>query len=88
MGGFRKPEIDGSPEIFAPDMKEFVLVFRGMKYFTRFSDRLATSDRVVIVFGGGLFGTELSIALSFVSNMVSPVVAEAGVMYHSLSSYL
>lgn len=87
-GNPRRPSVISSA-LADPAIASSVSVFRKITDFTRLHAIVSKSkDTGVIVIGGGFSGAELAVSLASISNAVSLVIGEAGVLYRVLPRYL
>lgn len=87
-GGTPKGARSVSASLATSDLEGHVNIFRSLDDFTALRQDLEKNDKGIIVIGGGFLGTELAIALASVSEKVTLVFAEAGVLYRVLPRYL
>lgn len=87
-GGVPKGPKSVSATLGMSVLKEKVGVFRRLDDYRSLRENVEKEEKGVVVIGGGFLGTELAIALSSVSDNVTLVMTEVGVLCRVLPRYL
>ncbi|CAN8073237.1 unnamed protein product, partial [Agarophyton chilense] len=87
-GGAPRPALSVTHALQAPHIKQHVSTFRTLQHYQTLRATLQQPNQSVAVVGGGFLGTELALALTALSDNVSLVITEPGVLFRVLPRYL
>ncbi|PXF44496.1 Apoptosis-inducing factor 1, mitochondrial [Gracilariopsis chorda] len=77
-----------APVLRHPSIQPYLSTFRTFSDYRALRQTITSRQQPVVVIGGGFLGTELALALTAVSDNVTLVVSEAGVLFRVLPRYL